>query len=516
MMNIAENPVWLADNNDGTYRNPVIYADYSDPDIVHVAGTYYMVASSFNHIPGIPVLESVDLVNWKLINHVVPRLPAPFFDSVQPGKGIWAPSIRYHGGYYWVFYSMPDHGIFMSKAKSPHEAWSTPHCLTTQKGWIDPCPFWDDDGSAWLVHAFAYSRSKIKHKLQLFQMSCDGKQLLDEGRIIFDGTCSHPTIEGPKCYKRNGLYYIFAPAGGVERGWQTVLRSESMTGPWIAKNILHQGNTPVNGPHQGGWVETSAGECWFMHFQDKGLFGRIVHLQPMQWSDDGWPRLGQTTENGVGEPVLRHPKMQGVSDVALSVPQMSDRFAQGKPGLQWQWLANPQKEWLSPTTQGLTLRCAPGGKRSLYDTPQLLLQKLPAPGFNVETKLQAQFIHDGDEAGLVIYGERFFALSVVCGKGEHYLKATCGWNSDDNVVAHHSRNIQILPDAPVELKTVVNEDGICHFYWRTVTEQWKCISETFAAAAGKWTGAKFGIYALSAKEHQQRGSALFEYVLVNK
>lgn len=267
MINIAENPVWLADNNDGTYRNPVIYADYSDPDIVHVAGTYYMVASSFNHIPGIPVLESVDLVNWKLINHVVPRLPAPFFDSVQPGKGIWAPSIRYHDGYYWVFYSMPDHGIFMSKAKSPHEAWSTPHCLTTQKGWIDPCPFWDDDGSAWLVHAFAYSRSKIKHKLQLFQMSCDGKQLLDEGRIIFDGTCSHPTIEGPKCYKRNGLYYIFAPAGGVERGWQTVLRSESMTGPWIAKNVLHQGSTPINGPHQGGWVETSAGECWFMHFR---------------------------------------------------------------------------------------------------------------------------------------------------------------------------------------------------------------------------------------------------------
>lgn len=225
----------------------------------------------------------------------------------------------------------------------------------------------------------------------------------------------------------------------------------------------------------------------------------------MQWGDDGWPRLGQATDSGIGEPVLRHPKMQGRSDVAISVPQMSDRFPQGKPGLQWQWLANPQEEWLVPTTQGLTLQCAPGGKQSLYDTPQLLLQKFPGPDFSVETKLQTQFGHDGDEAGFVIYGERFFALHIVREKNEHYLKTIFGWNSDDNVVAYQTRTIQKLSNAPTELKTTVNEDGICRFYWRAVTEEWRCIDDTFAAAAGKWTGAKFGIYALSAKEHSQRG-----------
>lgn len=118
--------------------------------------------------------------------------------------------------------------------------WSAPHCLREARGWIDPCPFWDDNGQAWLVHAFAHSRSGIKHKLQLFAMAPDASELLGEGQIIYDGCCDLPTLEGPKVYQRAGWYYIFAPAGGVENGWQTVLRARQMTGPWEAKNVLFQ------------------------------------------------------------------------------------------------------------------------------------------------------------------------------------------------------------------------------------------------------------------------------------
>lgn len=287
------------------YQNPILCADYSDPDIVRVGDDFFMVSSSFNHVPALPILHSTDLINWTIINHVMDELPLPGYDRYQPGKGVWAPSIRWHDGKLWVCFSTPDEGIFICHTEDPWGKWSAPHCLREARGWIDPCPFWDDNGQAWLVHAFAHSRSGIKHKLQLFAMAPDASELLGEGQIIYDGCCDLPTLEGPKVYQRAGWYYIFAPAGGVENGWQTVLRARQMTGPWEAKNVLFQGNTSINGPHQGGWVEGEEGECWFVHFQDLHLYGRVVHLQPMSWGNDGWPRIGEQIGNcGVGQPVF--------------------------------------------------------------------------------------------------------------------------------------------------------------------------------------------------------------------
>ncbi|WP_312688888.1 glycoside hydrolase 43 family protein [Kosakonia sp.] len=505
--------VWQADNRDGTYHNPVIHADYSDPDVICVEGQYYMVASSFNHLPGLPLLVSADMVNWKIINHVLPELPGEHYNKVLPGKGVWAPSLRYHDGFFWVFFSMPDEGVFMSKAENPSGEWSKAHCLHAVKGWIDPCPLWDDDGRAWLVHAFAYSRANIKHKLQLCEMSPDGQQLLDAGRIIFDGTRSHPTIEGPKFYKRNGEYYIFAPAGGVETGWQTVLRSQHVTGPYQARNVLHQGSTPINGPHQGGWVESPEGEGWFIHFQDKSLYGRITHLQPLVWDEEGWPHIGaQDAHADCGEPVLRSSKRSGSAQRAYCEPQTSDNFVGGKPGLQWQWPANPQAGWIVPGNNGLTLACYPMGAHSLYDTPQLLLQKFPAPAFTVETEVQARFRHETDEAGLVIYGERFAAIALAYQNGQYGLKSTTGWNSDKGMVEADSVFIPVAITAPTLLFRVrVDRDGICTFAWSQSGGRWQDISPTFAAAAGKWIGAKVGIYALSSTDNVEKGDAHFRY-----
>lgn len=140
------------------------------------------------------------------------------------------------------------------------------HLVKAAKGWIDPCPFWDEDGNAYLVNAFAKSRIGFNSKLCVSRLSADGLRVLDEGKIVFDGAKTQPTIEGPKLYKRNGYYYIFAPAGGVKFGWQTVLRSKDIYGPYEEKIVLHQGKTKINGPHQGAWVETekvSTGLCIF-------------------------------------------------------------------------------------------------------------------------------------------------------------------------------------------------------------------------------------------------------------
>ena len=295
--------VWVADNRDGTYRNPILHADYSDPDVTRVGDDFYLVASSFNAAPGLPILHSRDLVNWTIIGHALSRQP-PFdvFSKPQHGNGDWAPAIRYHNETFYIFYPDPDYGIYMVKAKDPAGPWSEPLLIKAAKGWIDPYPFWDNDGRAYLVSAFARSRSGIKSILVVSRMNDEGTKLLDDGVLVFDGHEQDLTVEGPKLYKRNGYYYISAPAGGVESGWQLALRSKNIYGPYERRVVLAQGKTNINGPHQGAWVETQSGESWFIHFHDKGAYGRVVHLQPMKWASD-WPVMGAG-----GEPVLTHRK----------------------------------------------------------------------------------------------------------------------------------------------------------------------------------------------------------------
>ncbi|MDU5686239.1 MAG: glycoside hydrolase 43 family protein [Kluyvera cryocrescens] len=498
------------------YQNPILCADYSDPDIVRVGDDFFMVSSSFNHMPALPILHSTDLVSWKIINHVFNALPLAGFHEYQPGKGVWAPSIRWHDNKLWVFFSTPDEGIFMCHTDDPWGAWSEPHCLQVAKGWIDPCPFWDDNGEAWLVHAFAHSRSGIKHKLQLFSMSPDGKQLQGEGRIIYDGSCDQPTLEGPKVYKRGGWYYIFAPAGGVETGWETVLRAKSMQGPWEAKNVLFQGNTPVNGPHQGGWVELDDGECWFVHFQDAHLYGRIVHLQPMCWGDDGWPRIGEPLgENGEGQPVMRGPRPVSLLVSPREKPQTSDDFANGKPGLQWQWQANPNPEWLLPGKQQLNLHCCglPSlqEKNNVYWVPNLLLQKFPAWQFSAQTSLTLNAEKSGDAGGVIVYGERYASLLLENSHGRYRILWVTGWMSDAGIVSENRQAIAVIDDASCEMKIEVSLGGICRFAWRQNDSDWYPIAQPFAAGKGKWVGAKIGLLALSLESTKSDGFCAFDH-----
>ena len=498
------------------YQNPILCADYSDPDIVRVGDDFFMVSSSFNHMPALPILHSTDLVSWKIINHVFNALPLAGFDEYQPGKGVWAPSIRWHDNKLWVFFSTPDEGIFMCHTDSPWGEWSPPHCVQAAKGWIDPCPFWDDNGEAWLVHAFAHSRSGIKHQLQLFAMSPDGKQLLGEGRIIYDGSCDQPTLEGPKVYKRGEWYYIFAPAGSVETGWETVLRAKNMTGPWVAKNVLFQGNTPVNGPHQGGWVELDDGECWFVHFQDAHLYGRIVHLQPMRWEADGWPRIGEPLgEDGEGQPIMRGPRPASLPLSPRVLPQTSDDFSDGKPGLQWQWQANPNPEWLLAGKHQLNLRCCAlpqiENKHNFYWLPNLLLQKFPAWQFSAQTSLALNAATTGDAGGLIVYGERYAALLLENVGDRQRLLWVTGWMSDVGVVRETREAIAHVDAATCEMKVDVSLGGICRFAWRQNGGDWRSIPQSFAAGKGKWVGAKVGLLALSLESTIAGGSCAFDH-----
>ena len=243
--------VWCPDNGDGTYTNPVLFADYSDPDVCAVGDDYYLTASSFNCIPGLPILHSRDLVNWTIIGHALQeQLPKEIFDLPQHGKGVWAPAIRHHGGQFYIYWGDPDLGIFMVKAKDPVGEWSKPICVISGKGMIDPCPLWDDDGRCYLVNGWAASRAGLNSVLTVRELSADGTRAIGKPRIVFDGGQENFTSEGPKFYKRDGYYWIMNPAGGVEMGWQLAMRSKSPYGPYQWKRVMWQGKTTVNGPHQ--------------------------------------------------------------------------------------------------------------------------------------------------------------------------------------------------------------------------------------------------------------------------
>ncbi|MBS4207846.1 glycoside hydrolase 43 family protein [Bacillus sp. FJAT-50079] len=511
---IIESSVWTADLGNGMYQNPILHADYSDPDVIRVGEDFYMVSSSFNMSPCLPVLHSKDLVNWQIINHIVQELPFSHFDLPRHGEGVWAPSIRYHDGKFWVFFATPDEGIFMSTAKDPASEWTPLHAVKKTKGWIDTCPFWDDDGQAYLVSAFAKSRIGFKSILHISKMKADGTELLDEGVHVFDGNLDHETIEGPKMYKRNGYYYIFAPAGGVATGWQTILRSKNIYGPYEDKIVLQQGNTDINGPHQGGWVEMESGESWFLHFQDKGAYGRIVHMQPMHWEND-WPVMGHNQdENGIGEPVSVWKKPDIGASLPIVVPAMSDDFTKRDLGLQWQWRANWKKEWYSLNGDCLRLYSITQaeGVDKIYDTPNVLTQKFPAERFSVTTEVNVHFQSDEDRSGLVVLGLDYAGIAIKKANDSHEIIFVTGTHEEDE----REEVIVQINGSRLFLRLEVDVGANCTFSYRVDEGEFHRIGHQFTATVGKWIGAQVGIFCLSKKNNTYSSYADFQYFHIDE
>jgi len=386
----------------------------------------------------------------------------------------------------------------MLKARNAAGPWSKPHLVRRARGWIDPAPFWDDDGNAYLVHAWANSRSGIKSILTINRMSADGTRLLDDGKTVFDGRAHHPTIEGPKLYKRNGYYYIFAPAGGVTSGWQTVLRSKNIYGPYEDRIVMDQGRTNINGPHQGAWVELKSGESWFVHFQDRGAYGRIVHLQPLAWKD-GWPVIGADADgDGKGEPVASYRKPNVGREYPAHSPQTSDEFVGSRLGLQWQWHANPAEIWLSLSQRRGWLRLFPiPSGNDLWLAPNLLLQKFPAREFSVTTRVDASNLLLGEQSGLVVMGREYSYLAVT--------------RTPNGIRLIREEKAVTLQSPIVYLRVSVTDDANCEFSFSRDGKSFESLGKGFKAKPGMWIGAKVGLFALGPTEATRRGYADFDW-----
>jgi beta-xylosidase/rhamnogalacturonyl hydrolase YesR len=459
----AGRPSSWGDQHDGTYRNPILPADFSDPDAIRVGDDFYLVASDF-HFIGMQVLHSRDLVNWEIIGQVFHRLTMhPKYDAMGAyAEGTWAPTIRYHAGTFYIFVCTPHDGLFMWQAKDPAGPWSETRTVRLVDRWEDPCPFWDDDGRAYLVHSYLGAGPLILH-----QMSPDGTRLLDDGVEIYRG----PVAEGPKLFKRRDWYYISLPEGGVSGGGQTVLRARDVHGPYERREVL-----PPGSPHQGALVELANGDWWFLAFKSTGYLGRVTHLMPVTWGADDWPVFGdhgrtveQWTKPNVGR---SHPIRQ---------PARSDTFEGRALSANWQWNHNPiDASWSLTERPGwLRLKALPAA--GLASARNTLTQKLWGQAGLIEVKLDVRALAEGQHAGLAFMsGDVFDWVGVTEIDGVRRI----AWNGGEGPT---------LPGGDVWLRGTVSGPAARLLYsldGKTYTDRGAAVELKFA----KWKGARMALF----------------------
>ncbi len=512
--------------NKQIYTNPILFADYSDPDVIRVQDTYYMVASSFNYTPGLPILISNDLVNWKLVNYAVNNIYGSInYDIPAHSKGVWAPAIRYRQGMFYIYYGMPDDGIYVVKATDPLGTWSDPILVLKGKGLIDPCPFWEEDGRAYIVHGYAKSRIGFKSHLGIFEMREDGEKATSSDQILYCGVETQHTIEGPKVYYRNGFYYIFAPAGGVKTGWQTVLRSKNINGPFEEKIVMMQGSTSINGPHQGGLVDTFKGTEWFVHFQDMGAYGRIVHLQPVVWKED-WPVIGKPTMEEFGEPCLTYESPLPFHNSEHTGLEASDDFSNDTLNLMWQWTGNHYAHFYSLKERPGALRLyslntAKAEHPVLWTAANILTQKMIYPSFRMKVSMDISGIAESEKAGITIFGGQYAYYAIVKKEQKYYLSygLSCG-SGDSRLEQEQLTPITSKffdPEQVVFEVQIVEKDARPEAYFscsfdgeRAYETPWK-----FVPVDDTWVAAKPGIFAIS-KEAKGNGYVDIKQVQVTE
>jgi beta-xylosidase len=352
-------------------------------------------------------------------------------------------------------------------------------------------------------------------------LSPDATRAISEDVLVFDGHDGNDTCEGAKFHKSNGYYYIFFPAGGVKDGWQMVARSRSVYGPYEYRRVMDKGKSILNGPHQGAWVRTPQGEDWFFHFQEKKPLGRVVHLQPMKWINE-WPVIGIDKDgDGCGEPVTTYTKPKTDYKVPVVNPAESDEFNGYSLGLQWQWYANPKPAWAFFHGEKGFIRLFSENPnadyKNLLNTPNLLLQKFPAPDFTATAKVR--FCQNpeskGEKCGLGIIGMDYATLSIEKVDSSFILsQITCTKAEKGN--AETVNESVILGTDEVYLRVKVNDIKDCAFSYSIDGKTFKNIGTHFTAREGVWIGAKVGFFCTRAEKKNDGGWMDVDWFRISK
>ena len=433
------------------------------------------------------------MINWKLISQIYHHFDFPGWDNNQQyAGGSWAPSIRYHDNKFWVFFCTPKEGLFMSNAVNPSGPWSPLHLVKKVEKWEDPCPFWDEDGQAYLGRSRHGAGPIIIHK-----MSADGTRLLDEGMTVYTG----PVAEGTKIFKKDGYYYLSIPEGGVGTGWQTILRSKNIYGPYEKKVVLEQGSTTINGPHQGAIVDTPDDQWAFFHFQHHHALGRVVHLQPMHWEND-WPVIGVDFDrNGIGEPVYVCQKP--IESKTIFAPQTDDDFSTPNLSLQWQFNHNPTDHaWsLSAHPGSLTLKAL---KSSTFRLARnTLTQKIMGNISEATIAMDFTEIADGQRCGLACMGKINNVLGIKMEKGQKYLYTS---NDTTEISTTFPNGNQIYLRVSIDMTNQKFQ-----YFYSTDNIRFIPYGTSFFIPFGFWKGARIALYCYN--KEQEAGTASFQWFI---
>lgn len=476
----APTKVWTPDNGNGTFKNPIVWGDWPDPDIIRVGDDFYFVSTSMHYVPGCPIAKSKDLINWEMAGYAVSRYDEDPRYDMKGGEmylnGSWASTIRYHNGLFYVGFCTPygigrDKGQFsICTAKDVKGPWTRtifPEYL------YDPGLLFDDDGRVYVAHG--------QTTLYVTELNADALSVKVPQRKIYSNR-DYPYLEGAHFYKINGKYYILGSTGGTT-GRQVCLRSDSIYGPYESKVIINDDSTyPGNGLHQGGMLQLKDGSWWFMIMQDRGPIGRTSNLEPVTWVD-GWPMLGV---NGKGVATYKKPNI-GVTH-PVKVPATTDEFNSPKLGLQWQWNHNPDPEKWSLAERRGYMRLKANKATDLIKARNTLTQRVQGPGSTGTVEMSVRGMKDGNIAGFGVFQSPYAFVAV---QQENKTRSIIMVNNGKTIAT-----INNFTGNTIWLRATVTHIGFtASFFYSTDGKNFKPFGDQLKMGLGfDWTANRFALF----------------------
>ena len=481
--------VVMSDLGNGKYKNPLIAADFPDPDVIRVDDTYYMVSTTMHHFPGATILKSKDLVNWEYCAQPLIQLSTSDRYQLLNGQnayaaGMWACSMAYHEGTFYILINGNDAGGWLLTTTDPEGKWQMKQL---SRSYYDPGMLFDN-GKVYV----ACGNTEIK------VCELDENFNFIQEKTVFKAT---EMLEGCHFYKKNGYYYIYATYGGWPSG-QTVLRSKEVFGSYEEKMLIEKyiGGKP-NTVHQGALFNTPEGKWWTIMQEDLGALGRMPNLQPVKWVND-WPVVGNK-----GIPYVSYTKpVTGMSYPRIAMPT-NDIFRSYPLGMQWQWNHHPDNGawslferpgWMRLHTSGITERLTQA--RNMLTQRIFAFSDRPSNG---TIRMDVRNLHEGDVAGICIFQDPYAMLSVQVKDGKKQIV----WKQDTlHTVSNFSSSEQCLDvqiDSVVYLRASVNySSSKTQFYYSLDNRTYQPIGgeTTLSFNLSVFVGARFGLYCYATKE----------------